>query len=138
MDRDIKILNREETVREIEKLIYYAKKSIILISPYIKLTESMKDKLTSCRAKNKILIFREDTELYDELFLKKTGFEMNKAKNLHSKIYFNENWIIFSSMNLYHYSIKNNYESSIMLRTENIKDKDFKVIGDIIKNSKKH
>ena len=138
MDKDIRILNREETVKEIEKLIYYSKETLIIISPYIMLTEKLKERLTECRAKQKMIICREESILKDEKFLKKIGFLIGKAKNLHSKIYANENWVLFSSMNLYHYSIENNYESSIMIRENKLERKDFKVIEEILSNIKKY
>lgn len=137
MNKDIRILNREETVLEIQKMIYYAKESLILISPYVSLTEEYKKELKRCIAKEKILIHRENAEIKDIDFLEKIGFKTAFVKNLHSKIYINDNWIIFSSMNLYHYSIENNFETSIMIREKALQKKDTKVIMEILKNIRK-
>ncbi|MBF04057.1 MAG: hypothetical protein CMP76_12250 [Flavobacterium sp.] len=138
MDKDIRILNREETVREIEKLIYYAKKELIIISPYVSITEEYKDEIINCRSKFKVIIVRENENFKDYNFFKNENFIIKKAKNLHSKIYLNENWLIFSSMNLYKYSIENNFESSIMLRRNKIKDEEIKPILEILYNAKKY
>lgn len=134
---DIRILDRKETVKEIKKLIYYAKDELILISPYIDLSDDYMDEIEYCRAVDKVLIFRNGQILKDYWFLKNNNFKLLNVLNLHSKIYINENWIIFSSMNLYNYSMENNHESSIMIRRKHVSDNDLRVIYNIIKDARR-
>lgn len=134
-NKEVKILNRKESVIEIKKLIKYAKESLILISPYVDLSESYMEEIIFCKAKKKCLIYRLDQFIEDYHFLKENDFLLGRVKNLHSKIYMNENYIIFSSMNLVDYSMNNNFEHSIMIKTSLINEEESKKIIEIIENS---
>lgn len=130
----VKLLDRKESVKEIKKLIYYAKKELILISPYVDISIDYMEEIICCRAKEKALIFRDNQFIKDYSFLKENDFRLFKVKDLHSKVYLNENWVIFSSMNLYNYSMENNFETSVMIKREDIENTS--LIIEILKNAK--
>ena len=125
---EIRILDRKESVKEIKKLIYYAKEELIIISPYIDIKDDYKEELEKCRAKDKLIVFREGQFLKDYKLLKSLKFHLMEVKDLHAKIYMNENYVLFSSMNLYRYSMENNHETSIMVKREYLSDKDLNIL----------
>ncbi|WP_445458107.1 hypothetical protein [Flavobacterium sp. HNIBRBA15423] len=131
------ILNRIDTYRVILKIIAEANESLVLISPYVKLNNELKKCFVNCKAKNKTLIFREQINYDDYKFLQSVGFSLVRNFDLHSKIYLNHNEILFSSMNLYDYSITNNLESSVLLQQNEVKESSLKVIQEILKNIRK-
>lgn len=118
-------------------MISKSKKSVILITPYVKLNDELKKAFSSCQAKEKYLIFREEINYSDYKFIQKQGFLMVRNFDLHSKIYINDNSIMFSSMNLYDYSIKNNLESSVLMQENEVKKDSLKVIQEILKDIRK-
>lgn len=112
-------LNRTAIVEGIRDIIRNANKEIILIVPYIKLSDIIFEALSY--ADNKGV---EISIIYRELKLNKHERErLDSFKNLnlfshselHAKCYLNESLMIIASMNLYDYSEKYNIEMGVLI-----------------------
>lgn len=102
----------------LERMFEEAEKSIIIISPYIKMSLRIYDILQKKRESNVdiTIVYREEFEHKD------IANHIFKRKNLHAKCFITEKSALIGSMNLYDYSQTNNDEMAIyVLRNENIK-----------------
>lgn len=115
-----KFLNTSATNYFLEELIKDAKDRLILISPYLKLNDRIKELLADKnRLKIDVRIVYGKSELQPqeiawlrELTYVRTSF----CKNLHAKCYLNEELAIVTSLNLYEFSQVNNNEMGILIR----------------------
>jgi phosphatidylserine/phosphatidylglycerophosphate/cardiolipin synthase-like enzyme len=115
-----KFLNTSATNYFLEELIKGAKDRLILISPYLKLNDRIKELLVDKnRLKIDVRIVYGKSELQPqeiawlrELTYVRTSF----CKNLHAKCYLNEELCIVTSLNLYEFSQVNNNEMGILIR----------------------
>lgn len=100
----------------LEKMFKDAEKNIIIISPYIKMSQRIRSILLD-KSKNNIditIVHNKDFELSN---INATTF---KRENLHAKCFFTEKAALIGSMNLYDYSQVNNDEMGVFLtRKEN-------------------
>lgn len=113
-------LNRKDLVEWIPKLIETADKELIIISPYIQVSESIfyQLKLAEKRGVEITLIYKEG-ELSDKerkRFNEIDNLNLLFHTNLHSKCIYNEKYLLITSMNLYEFSQKHNREMGILLR----------------------
>ena len=114
-----KFLNTSATNYFLEELIKNAKDRLILISPYLKLNDRVKELLIDKdRLKIDVRIIYGKSELQPEeiqwlnnLAYIRTSF----CKNLHAKCYINEEICIIGSLNLYEFSQVNNNEMSVLI-----------------------
>lgn len=115
-----KFLNTSATNYFLEELIKDAKDRLILISPYLKLNDRVKELLADKnRLKIDVRIVYGKSELQpaeiswlrDQTYIR-TSF----CKNLHAKCYLNEELCIVTSLNLYEFSQVNNNEMGILIR----------------------
>jgi len=114
-----KFLNTSATNNFLEEMIKSAADRLILISPFLKLNDRMKELLAD---KNRLKIDvrivygkselqPQETEWLSGLTYIRTSF----CKNLHAKCYMNENMCIVTSLNLYEFSQVNNNEMGILI-----------------------
>lgn len=114
-----KFLNTSATNYFLEELIKNAKDRLILISPFLKLNDRIKELLIDKdRLKIDVRIVYGKSELQpeeirwlNELTYIRTSF----CKNLHAKCYLNEKICIISSLNLYEFSQVNNNEMGVLI-----------------------
>lgn len=114
-----KFLNTSATNYFLEELIKNAKDRLILISPFLKLNDRIKELLIDKdRLKIDVRIVYGKSELQpeeirwlNELSYVRTSF----CKNLHAKCYLNEEICIISSLNLYEFSQVNNNEMGVLI-----------------------
>ena len=114
-----KFLNTSATNYFLEELIKTAQERLILISPYLKLNDRIKELLTDKnRLKIDVRIIYGKNELQNdeiswlsELTYIRTSF----CKNLHAKCYLNEESCIITSLNLYEFSQVNNNEMGVAI-----------------------
>lgn len=115
-----KFLNTSATNYFLEELIKESKDRLILISPFLKLNDRMKELLADKnRLKIDVRIVYGKSELQPEEinWLKElTYIRTSFCKNLHAKCYLNEELCIITSLNLYEFSQINNNEMGILLR----------------------
>lgn len=114
-----KFLNTSATNYLLEELIKDARDRLILISPYLKLNDRIKELLTDKnRLKIDVRIIYGKNELQPEEinWLRELSFVRTSfCKNLHAKCYMNENACIITSLNLYEFSQVNNNEMGVYL-----------------------
>lgn len=115
-----KFLNTSATNYFLEELIKGAKDRLILISPFLKLNDRIKELLADKnRLKIDVRIVYGKSELQPEEinWLKElTYIRTSFCKNLHAKCYLNEELCIIASLNLYEFSQVNNNEMGILIR----------------------
>lgn len=115
-----KFLNTSATNFFLEELIKNAKERLILISPYLRLNDRIKELLEDKdRLKIDIRIVYGKSDLHPEeiKWLQKLDYvRLSFCKNLHAKCYLNESECIISSLNLYEFSQINNNEMGILVR----------------------
>ncbi len=115
-----KFLNTSATNYFLEELIKDTKDRLILISPFLKLNDRIKELLADKnRLKIDVRIVYGKSELHpdeiswlNELTYVRTSF----CKNLHAKCYLNEELCIITSLNLYEFSQVNNNEMGVLFR----------------------
>lgn len=112
-----KFLNTSATNYYLEELIKSASERLILISPFLRLNDRVKELLEDKnRLKIDVRIVYGKNELHpDEIaWLKElTYVRTSFCKNLHAKCYLNEESAIITSLNLYEFSQVNNNEMGI-------------------------
>lgn len=115
-----KFLNTSATNYFLEELIKDAKDRLILISPFLKLNDRIKELLSDKnRLKIDVRIVYGKSELQPEEinWLKElTYIRTSFCKNLHAKCYMSEELCIISSLNLYEFSQVNNNEMGVLIR----------------------
>lgn len=98
----------------LEKMFKEAEKSIIIISPYIKMSQRIRSILLD-KSKNNIdikIVFKKDFEINN------ISAQIFKRDNLHAKCFLTEKYALIGSMNLFDYSQVNNDEMGIFLTRE--------------------
>ncbi len=115
-----KFLNTSATNYFLEEMIKDAKDRLILISPFLRLNDRVKELLADKnRLKIDVRIVYGKSELQPEeigwlnaLSYVRTSF----CRNLHAKCYMNEELCIVTSLNLYEFSQVNNNEMGVLIR----------------------
>lgn len=114
-----KFLNTSATNYFLEELIKDAKDRLILISPFLKLNDRIRELLSDKnRLKIDVRIVYGKSELQPEEinWLKElTYIRTSFCKNLHAKCYLNEELCIVTSLNLYEFSQVNNNEMGVLI-----------------------
>ena len=103
----MEIINPNEIGAKISTLVSESKKRFIAVSPYIGLKDWKKVLLNLERAqKRNVSIDFYYREIRDEDFhaLRNIGVKLFKIPGLHTKLYFNDDEFVVTSMNLYEYS----------------------------------
>jgi phosphatidylserine/phosphatidylglycerophosphate/cardiolipin synthase-like enzyme len=114
-----RFLNTSATNYFLEELIKNAKDRLILISPFLRLNDRIKELLEDKnRLKIDVRVVYGKSELQpaEISWLKSlTYLRTSFCKNLHAKCYINEEMCIITSMNLYDFSQQNNNEMGILI-----------------------
>lgn len=114
-----KFLNTSATNYHLEELIKSARDRLILISPFLKLNDRIKELLQDKdRLKIDVRIVYGKSELApaEIEWLKSLNFVRTSfCKNLHAKCYLNEELCIVTSLNLYEFSMVNNNEMGVLI-----------------------
>lgn len=115
-----KFLNTSATNYFLEEMIKSASDRLILISPFLKLNDRMKELLADKnRLKIDVRIVYGKSELQPqeiEWLRGLTYIRTSFCKNLHAKCYMNEEMCIVTSLNLYEFSQINNNEMGILIQ----------------------
>lgn len=114
-----KFLNTSGTNYHLEELIKAARDRLILISPFLKLNDRMKELLADKdRLKIDVRIVYGKSELAPaeiEWLKALTYVRTSFCKNLHAKCYLSESSCIITSLNLYEFSMVNNNEMGVLI-----------------------
>ncbi len=115
-----KFLNTSATNYFLEELIKDAKDRLILISPYLKINDRVKELLADKnRLKIDVRMVYGKSELQPieiSWLREQTYIRTSFCRNLHAKCYLNEELCIITSLNLYEFSQVNNNEMGILIR----------------------
>ena len=122
-----KYLRTSSITAELENLIRDAKKELYIISPYLKLSDHVKELLNDKEREKvevRIVFGKQELAPAEMSYLEELKYvRLYFSKNLHAKCYLNESKMIISSMNLYEFSQQNNREMGILIDTANEEDK---------------
>ena len=114
-----KFLNSSGTTYHLEELIKNASDRLIIISPYLKLNDRIKELLEDrnrLKIDIRIVYGKNDLQPEEINWLKNLTFiRTSFCKNLHAKCYLNENECIITSLNLYEFSQVNNNEMGVLI-----------------------
>lgn len=106
----------------IEDLIREARERLYIISPYLKLSDNIRELLNDKereKAEVRIIFGKQELNPTDMSYLQNLKYvRLYFSKNLHAKCYLNEKKMIISSMNLYEFSQQNNREMGILIERE--------------------
>lgn len=137
-------LTAHGTSFHIENIIIDAHKSLTLVSPYLKISKTLFERLKDANSRGvsvSIIYGKEDLNHEQKSALTELRkLELYFSENLHAKCYFNENKMVITSMNMYEFSEKNNREMGILIDSDNDKtiyDKAVQEVKSIIQSSKR-
>lgn len=117
-----KFLNTSGTTYHLEELIKGARDKLILISPFLKLNDRVKELLEDKnRMKIDVRVVYGKNELHPDEIQWLNGLSFVRTsfcKNLHAKCYLSETACIVTSLNLYEFSQVNNNEMGILIQRD--------------------
>lgn len=112
-------LTTKGTAYHLENIIIGAKKKLVLVSPYLQISQIFYQRLkdASNRGVSIKIIFGKDELDYREKnsLAELENIELFYFENLHAKCYFNENSMIITSMNMYAFSENTNREMGVLI-----------------------
>jgi hypothetical protein len=112
-------LTTHGTAFQIENVIAGANKRLTLVSPFLKLSKTLAERLQDAARRSvriTIVFGKEELEREQELLLEGlAGARLYFLPNLHAKCYFNEDRMVITSMNMYEFSEKHNREMGVLL-----------------------
>lgn len=117
----MKLLNPKDIGNEIVKLIATSTKRVILVSPFCHFPEWSELKAVISDAIDrgvKVELFTREPYLHIPNtinWLDEVGVWIYTIKNLHAKLYLNENRAVITSLNLLYYSHKNSLEIGVLI-----------------------
>jgi phosphatidylserine/phosphatidylglycerophosphate/cardiolipin synthase-like enzyme len=115
-----KFLNTSGTNYFLEELIKDARDRVILISPFLRLNDRIKELLADkdrLKIDVRIVYGKSELQLAEIEWLRSLPYVRTSfCKNLHAKCYLSEELCIITSLNLYEFSQVNNNEMGILIR----------------------
>lgn len=103
----------------IEEIIIKAQEKLVIVSPYLKLSENLFERLKEKDTENIEVIFVYGKNELNEYEKRKLDSFKNLSlyfyKNLHAKCYYNESKMLITSMNLHEFSERNNREMGVYI-----------------------
>lgn len=125
-----KFLNTKGLINWIPKIINETERELVIITPYMQLSDAIYDCLLNAnkRGVETIIIYRENklSERDKSKLLALDNLNLMHHPNVHAKCYYNENYLLIASMNLYEYSEKNNREMGVLLHKIDIEENDLR------------
>lgn len=114
-----KFLDTTGVSHHLQQLINKANEKVVLISPYLKFNQRIKDSLEDknrMKIDIRVVYGKNDLQPDENNWLKSMkSIRSSFCKDLHAKCYLNENEAIITSMNLYEFSQVNNEEMGIFI-----------------------
>lgn len=122
-----KYLRTSSITAEVEQLIRESRERLYIISPYLKLSDNVRELFKDKdREKVEVIIIYGKEELNPteiSFFQNLNHFKLYFSKNLHAKCYLNEKKMIIGSMNLYEFSQQYNKEMGVLIDRNNEHDR---------------
>jgi phosphatidylserine/phosphatidylglycerophosphate/cardiolipin synthase-like enzyme len=115
-------LTTNGTSDRLERIIKEARKELVLVSPYLKISKNLIERLQDADKLHvditliygKDELKPEEKEKLDAL----KNLSLHYYENLHAKCFYNENQLIITSMNIYEFSEKTNREMGVLVNRE--------------------
>lgn len=121
----------------LEQIIKNAEERLIIISPYLKINDRIKELLVDknlLKIDVRVIYGKNELQPEENNWLRSMDYiKTSFCKNLHAKCYMNEKEALITSMNLYEFSQANNNEMGIYI----IKSEDSQLFKDIYAESKR-
>jgi len=125
-----KFLTRRGTAWQIENIINGAKEKLVLVCPFTKIPEDLFQGIKYAdERKVKIVVIygiveepSPDRKKQLEQLKQFNNLSLYYHKDLHAKCFFNEEFMVITSMNLYDYSSEHNIEMGILVSRQNDED----------------
>ncbi len=121
-----KFLTTTGISHHLEELIKNAKERLVIISPYLKVNDGIKELLEAKDTPEidfHVVYGKKKLQQAEYDWLESMTFvRMSFRKNLHAKCYLNEKQALLTSMNLYEFSQQNNNEMGILVSQEEDSD----------------
>lgn len=118
----VKFLTTLEASAKVEKIIREAKKELIIITPFLKLSKLFLERFRDADNRGvriKLVYGKKELDSKEQNNLEQLkNLELYSCESLHAKCYFNEQQMVITSLNLYDYSIKNNREMGVYIKRE--------------------
>ncbi|WP_027420424.1 phospholipase D family protein [Crocinitomix catalasitica] len=106
----------------LEQIIKKANKQLIIISPFLKINNRIKQLLEDkniLKIDIRVIYGKNELQPQENNWLKSmTSIRTSYCENLHAKCYMNESEALITSMNLYEFSQSNNNEMGIYIKRE--------------------
>jgi phosphatidylserine/phosphatidylglycerophosphate/cardiolipin synthase-like enzyme len=122
-----KYLRTSAITAQVEEMIREAKERLYIISPYLKLSDNIKELLNDKereKVETRIIFGKQELSPSEMGFLQNLKYvRLYFSKNLHAKCYLNEKKMVIASMNLYEFSQQNNREMGILIERDNESDR---------------
>jgi len=116
----VKFLTTLEASAKVEKIIREAKNELIVITPFLKLSNLFLERFRDAENRGvriKLVYGKRELDSEEQSNLEQlNNLELYYCESLHAKCYFNEDQMVITSLNLYDYSIKNNREMGVYIR----------------------
>ncbi|MCB9223642.1 MAG: phospholipase D family protein [Crocinitomicaceae bacterium] len=136
-------LNKDELISELYNILRKAKRELVIVSPYFKLSTDLKHELDNLKSIEKLkikILFGKNSEektksmsKEDFQYLKDhNSIEIRYDERLHAKYYANEKKGIVTSLNFHEFSIQNNVEVGALYEYSRYKDFLDKIFGDTV------
>ena len=117
----MRFLTTSGVAAELEQLTRDARRQLVLVTPYLKLSTNFADRLADADARGveiTLVYGKDELAPAQRKTLEVLGhLTLHYYEHLHAKCYYNESRLIISSMNLYEYSEKNNREMGVLVET---------------------
>jgi hypothetical protein len=131
-----KFLTTRGAASELERIINYADKGLVLISPFIKIPSSLFQNLKAADKRGvKISIVHGKKQLDADTLAQFNELNNESAyflENLHAKCYFNEQSMVITSLNLYDFSEQQNREMGVLIS----KNEDEEVFNEAVREAR--
>jgi phosphatidylserine/phosphatidylglycerophosphate/cardiolipin synthase-like enzyme len=115
----------------IEEIIKGAKERIVLVSPYLKLNDRIRELLGDGYRPDvdiRIVYGKKELEMSERQWLRTVPhIRVSFCQNLHAKCYLNESMAVITSLNLHLFSQQNNNEMGVMVK----RSADHQMVSDI-------
>lgn len=121
-----KFLNTKGITDWITRIIDETERELVIITPYMQLSDNIYNSLQNAnnRGVETIIIYREGklTEKDKQKLCSIDNLNLMHHPNVHAKCFYNENYLLIASMNLYEFSEKNNREMGVLLHRNSLDD----------------
>jgi hypothetical protein len=114
-------LTTHGTAFHIEQIIARARTKLVLMSPYLQLSQTLFERLKDAdRNRVRIILVYGKSSLsrdQERALAELKNLSLYFLENLHAKCYFNEVQMVITSMNMYEFSEKNNREMGVLVES---------------------